>query len=106
MRLASPSQCLDGAEHLQVGLHMSAYGRIFLALQGRRGTAWCVGCARAADMSCSIRAGARLAAFLLQGLSEEQLSGTSLGYVPIFGHAVSLCRMIASLRFRVGRLTS
>jgi hypothetical protein len=58
-------------------------GYRILALQGRRvdSLVW-----RArVDMSCSIRAGQGLAAFLLQGLSEEQLSGTSLGYVPISG---------------------
>jgi hypothetical protein len=81
---------------------MSAYGRIsILALQGRR-VGLPGGCARAVDMSCSIRAGAGLAAFLLQGLSEEQLSGTSLRICADFGHAVSLCRMIASLRFSGG----
>jgi hypothetical protein len=63
---------------------MSAYGGMSIpgSSGSSCGTAWCVGCARAADMSCSIRAGARARSIPL-GTERRQLSGTSLGYVPI-----------------------
>jgi hypothetical protein len=77
---------------------MSAYGRDieFWLFRVVVGTAWCVRCARAADARAAFGRGKGSG---LQG-RKEQLSGTSLSRICAdFGHAVSLCRMIASLRF-------
>jgi hypothetical protein len=63
-------------EHLRVCICLHMAGYRILALQGRRVGAWCVGAQ--GRWICHCRPGAGLAAFLLQGLSEEQLSGTSL----------------------------
>jgi hypothetical protein len=80
---ASLSQCWDGARSISSRVrHVCIWQVIeFLALQGRRGLPVCR-VRKGGGCVSSIRAGAGLAAFLLQGLSEEQLSGTSLGYVP------------------------
>jgi hypothetical protein len=56
-----------------------------LALQGRRGTAWCVGVRKGGGYVVQHSGRGKARSIPASGLSEEQLSGTSLGYVPISG---------------------
>jgi hypothetical protein len=58
--------------------------------------------ARAADMSCSIRAGARARSIPASGTERRAAEWNQSRICADFGHAVSLCRMIASLRFSGG----
>jgi hypothetical protein len=103
MRPASPCHSAwTGNEHFQVGFaYVCIWQDINSGSSGSScGTAWCVGAQGRRICRAAFGPGQGLAAFLLQGLSEEQWNQSRI--CADFGHAVSLCRMIASLRFSGG----